>query len=302
MAETYTVSDADVQKRIDKLLSEIVPDVSRSQVQTWIEQKLVSVNGKTIKANYKCQAGDNIVWATPEVEELTVEPENIPIDIVYEDADVIVVNKPKGMVVHPAAGHNSHTLVNALLYHCSDLSGINGVIRPGIVHRIDKDTSGLLVAAKNDAAHVSLSEQLANKDVERKYEAIVHGVLPHDTGLIDAPIGRDPNNRQKMAVVETGKSARTHFQVIHRYENFTHIACRLETGRTHQIRVHMNYIGYPLAGDPKYGPRKTLDVQGQALHARVLGFTHPASGKWLHFEVEPPGVFKKALAYVEKMP
>lgn len=305
MTETaaYEVAEENAGKRIDKLLAEIIPNVSRSQVQAWIDQEVVTLNGNKVKANHKCVPGDMVAWTIPEAEEPEIEPENIPLDIVYEDSDLIVVNKPKGMVVHPAPGHTSHTLVNALLYHCKDLSGINGVTRPGIVHRIDKDTSGLLVAAKNDIAHASLSEQLANREVERKYEAIVHGELPHDTGLIDAPIGRDPNNRQRMAVVENGKAARTHFKVLQRFLNFTHIECRLETGRTHQIRVHMQYIGHPLAGDLKYGPRKTLDVAGQALHARTLGFRHPdpSKGEFLHFEVEAPSIFLDTLTMIEKM-
>ncbi|MDY0396311.1 RluA family pseudouridine synthase [Virgibacillus halophilus] len=303
MVETavYEVAEENAKKRIDKLLAEILPDVSRSQVQTWIDKEMVTVNGKQVKANYKCVPGDRITWTIPETEEPEIEPEDIPLDIVYEDSDLIVINKPKGMVVHPAAGHYGHTLVNALLFHCNDLSGINGVSRPGIVHRIDKDTSGLLVAAKNDGAHTSLSEQLANKDVERKYEAIIHGELAHDTGLIDAPIGRDPNNRQRMAVIENGKEAQTHFKVLERFRNYSHIECRLETGRTHQIRVHMNYIGHPLVGDPKYGPRKTLDVAGQALHAKVLGFRHPATGEFLHFEAEAPEIFRDTLTIIKKM-
>ena len=287
--------------RIDKLLTDINPEQSRSQIQGWITKGFVKVNHEIVKANYKCLEGDIITWAIPEVEPLDIEPENIPLDIVYEDKDILVVNKKKGMVVHPSAGHQSGTLVNALLYHCDDLSGINSVERPGIVHRIDKDTSGLLVVAKNDKAHTGLSEQLSNKDVERIYEAVVHGVINHDTGIIDAPIGRDPKDRQKMGVVENGRNAVTHFQVVHRFKDHSHIECRLETGRTHQIRVHMRYIGFPLVGDPKYGPRKTLDTDGQALHAKVLGFTHPITGEWLRFEVEAPSYFHKLLETLEQM-
>lgn len=301
MTHQHVVTEAENRKRIDKLLTEVNPDYSRSQVQSWITNEHVLVNNVAVKANYKCQTGDVISWKIPEVEPLHIEAENIPLDVVYEDKDVLVVNKPKGMVVHPSAGHSSGTLVNALLYHCDDLSGINGVERPGIVHRIDKDTSGLLVVAKNDKAHASLSEQLSNKEVKRKYEAVVHGVINHDTGMVDAPIGRDPKDRQRMAVVENGKHAVTHFQVIDRFNEFTHIECQLETGRTHQIRVHMRYIGYPLVGDPKYGPRKTMNTNGQALHAKEIGFTHPTSGNWLQFEVEPPSYFKELLKTLETM-
>ncbi|WP_026906045.1 RluA family pseudouridine synthase [Paucisalibacillus globulus] len=301
MSLQHVVTENESKIRIDKLLSDINPDQSRSQIQGWITKKLVKVNGEIVKANYKCQLEDVISWETPEIETLDITPENIPLDIVFEDKDLLVVNKPKGMVVHPSAGHQSGTLVNALLYHCDDLSGINGVERPGIVHRIDKDTSGLLVVAKSDKAHAGLAEQLSNKDVERKYEAVVHGVINHDTGMVDAPIGRDTKDRQRMGIAENGKQAVTHFQVLHRFKEFTHIECRLETGRTHQIRVHMRYIGFPLVGDPKYGPRKTLDTNGQALHAKVLGFTHPVTGEWLRFEVEAPSYFKELLGTLEQM-
>ncbi|WP_047984949.1 RluA family pseudouridine synthase [Ornithinibacillus californiensis] len=301
MTLQHVVTELEKRMRIDKLLSEANPNQSRSQVQGWIAKDLVKVNNEIVKANYKCQVGDVVTWAIPEVEPLDIKPENIPLDIVYEDSDLLVVNKPKGMVVHPSAGHQSGTLVNGLLYHCNDLSGINGIERPGIVHRIDKDTSGLLVVAKNDKAHTSLSEQLSNKDVERRYEAVVHGVINHDTGMVDAPIGRDPKDRQKMGVVDNGKHAVTHFQVLQRFEEFTHIECQLETGRTHQIRVHMRYIGFPLVGDPKYGPRKTLDTDGQALHAKVLGFTHPTTEEWLRFEVDSPSYFKELLHQLEIM-
>jgi 23S rRNA pseudouridine1911/1915/1917 synthase len=301
MTFQHVVTELEKRMRLDKLLSEINPDQSRSQVQGWITKDLVQVNNEIVKANYKCQVGDVVTWAIPEVEPLDINPENIPLDIVYEDSDLLVVNKPKGMVVHPSAGHQSGTLVNGLLYHCNDLSGINGIERPGIVHRIDKDTSGLLVVAKNDKAHTNLSEQLSNKDVERRYEAVVHGVINHDTGMVDAPIGRDPKDRQKMGVVDNGKHAVTHFQVLQRFEEFSHIECQLETGRTHQIRVHMRYIGFPLVGDPKYGPRKTLDTNGQALHAKVLGFKHPTTGEWLRFEVDSPSYFKELLHQLEIM-
>jgi 23S rRNA pseudouridine1911/1915/1917 synthase len=280
-------------ERIDKVLSTLNAEWSRTQVQQWIKEGNVLVNGQNPKTNYKCTANDKIEISIPEPEELDVVPEKMDLDIYYEDQDVLVVNKPKGMVVHPAAGHGTGTLVNGLMAHCKDLSGINGVMRPGIVHRIDKDTSGLLMVAKNDMAHESLVNQLMNKTVTRKYRAIVHGVIPHDYGTIDAPIARDPKDRQSMSVVDNGKHAVTHFQVLERYRDFTLVECQLETGRTHQIRVHMKYIGYPLAGDPKYGPRKTLDIGGQALHAGVLGFEHPRSGEYLEFEAPAPAYFKE---------
>ncbi|MGP4072581.1 RluA family pseudouridine synthase [Piscibacillus sp. B03] len=288
-------------KRIDKVLTDLNKESSRSQIQSWIRDGYVKVNGEQVKSNYKCQLNDQVVWEEPEVQELEIEPENIPLDIRYEDEHLLVVNKAKGMVVHPSHGHRTGTLVHALLYHCDDLSGINGVYRPGIVHRIDKDTSGLLVVAKHDQAHEILSEQLSNKEVKRSYEAIVHGVIDHDKATIDAPIGRDPNDRQKMAVVDNGKPAVTHFSVVDRFEKFSHVYCDLETGRTHQIRVHFQYIDYPLVGDPKYGRRKTLDVQGQALHARKLSFRHPMTGEQMSFTCEPPDIFKDTLENVSKM-
>jgi 23S rRNA pseudouridine1911/1915/1917 synthase len=296
-----TITEEQAKKRIDKILSELNVENSRSQVQAWIQDGYVRVNGEPIKANYKCQLGDHLTWEIPETEPLQLVAENIPLDIIYEDSDLLVVNKPKGMVVHPSAGHQTGTLVNALLYHCQDLSGINGVERPGIVHRIDKDTSGLLVVAKNDLSHTKLSEQMASKEVKRKYEAIVHGQIPHETGVIEAPIGRDPKDRQKMGIVDNGKPAITHFRVLKSYPDYTHIECQLETGRTHQIRVHMRYIGFPLVGDPKYGPRKTLETDGQVLHAKILGFRHPRNNEWMEFEKESPESFQNVLHYIEKI-
>jgi 23S rRNA pseudouridine1911/1915/1917 synthase len=291
----HTVAVEQAGLRIDKLLSDIQEDVSRSQAQSWIKEDLVTVNGTTVKNKYTVQEGDEIAWSIPEPEEMEIKAENIPLEIVYEDADIAVVNKPRGMVVHPSNGHQSGTMVHALLYHLKDLSGINGTFRPGIVHRIDKDTSGLLVVAKHDKAHQKLTDMLKDHDIERKYRAIVHGVIDHEYGTIEAPIGRDPNDRQKMAVVENGKPAVTHFEVLERFEGFTYIECKLETGRTHQIRVHMQYISYPLAGDPKYGPRRTLDIGGQALHAAVLGLHHPITGEWMRFEAPVPEVFQAEL-------
>ncbi|MBD3858119.1 RluA family pseudouridine synthase [Bacillus sp. 28A-2] len=283
------VTEEQTGERLDKFLSTSEPEWSRTQVQQWVKDGLIVVNEKQVKANYKVQAGDQIKVEIPDPEELDVEAEPMDLDIYYEDGDVLVVNKPRGMVVHPAPGHVSGTLVNGLMAHCNDLSGINGVMRPGIVHRIDKDTSGLLMVAKNDMAHESLVNQLVAKTVTRKYTAVVHGIIQHDTGTIDAPIGRDKKDRQSMTVTkENAKQAVTHFDVLERFQDFTVVECRLETGRTHQIRVHMKYIGYPLAGDPKYGPRKTVDFNGQLLHAGVLGFDHPRTGEYIEFTAPIP--------------
>lgn len=285
----YDVEDQAVGQRIDRYLTEQEEDWSRSQIQKWIKEERVLVNDKVVKANYRLQQGDAITLIIPPLVELEIEPEPIPLDIVYEDADVVVINKPRGMVVHPGPGNYSGTLVNGLLHHCKDLSGINGVMRPGIVHRIDKDTSGLLMVAKNDKAHLSLAAQLKAHSVDRKYIALVHGTFPHEIGTIDAPIGRDPKDRKKMAVVfENSKPAVTHFAILERFEKHTLVECKLETGRTHQIRVHMSYIGHPIVGDPKYGKGDTLGMDGQALHAAVLGFIHPRSGEPLLFEAPIP--------------
>jgi len=281
--------------RIDKVISTLDEEWSRTQVQQWIKEGNVLVNGSTIKTNYKCSLDDQIEIIIPDPESLDVIPEEMNLEIYFEDKDVLVVNKPRGMVVHPAPGHLTGTLVNGLMAHCKDLSGINGVLRPGIVHRIDKDTSGLLMVAKNDMAHESLVNQLVEKTVTRKYKAIVHGVIPHDFGTIDAPIGRDTKDRQSMTVVDNGKHAVTHFHVLDRFKDFSFVECQLETGRTHQIRVHMKYIGYPLAGDPKYGPKRTLDIDGQALHAGILGFIHPRTKEYLEFEAPLPGDFEQLL-------
>ncbi|MDA9470416.1 RluA family pseudouridine synthase [Enterococcus sp. 5H] len=281
--------------RIDKVLSELLKDHSRSQVQQWLKDRNVTVNGEVTRSNYKVKEHDEIQITIPEPEVLDVLPENIPLDIVYEDDDVLVVNKPQGMVVHPSAGHSSGTLVNALLYHIKDLSSINGVIRPGIVHRIDKDTSGLLMVAKNDKAHIALAEQLKDKTSLRKYIALVHGEISHDKGEINAPIGRSKNDRKMQAVIEGGKPAVTHFEVLERFDDFTLVQLQLETGRTHQIRVHMKYIGFPVAGDPLYGPRKTLKGNGQFLHAEMLGFKHPTTGQMMTFEAPLPELFEKTL-------
>ena len=291
----HIISEEQAGDRIDKVVSTLDPEWSRSQVQHWIKDGNVLVNGASIKTNYKCSLNDKLEIIIPEPEALDVIAEEMDLEIFYEDADVLVVNKPKGMVVHPAPGHMTGTLVNGLMAHCKDLSGINGVLRPGIVHRIDKDTSGLLMVAKNDMAHESLVNQLVAKSVTRKYKALVHGNIQHDHGTIDAPLGRDQKDRQSMTVVDNGKNAVTHFNVLERFKDFTFVECQLETGRTHQIRVHMKYIGYPLAGDPKYGPKKTLDLGGQALHAGLLGFDHPRTGEYLEFEAPLPDYFVKLL-------
>ncbi|MGA9226088.1 MAG: RluA family pseudouridine synthase [Mesobacillus sp.] len=291
----HIISDTQAGDRIDKVISTLDPEWSRSQVQQWIKEGNVLVNGAPVKTNYKCSFEDRLVISIPEPEALDVVPEEMNLEIFYEDQDVLVVNKPKGMVVHPAPGHLTGTLVNGLMAHCKDLSGINGVLRPGIVHRIDKDTSGLLMVAKNDLAHESLVNQLVAKTVTRKYKALVHGNIQHDFGTIDAPLGRDTKDRQSMTVVDNGKHAVTHFNVLERFKDFTFVECQLETGRTHQIRVHMKYIGYPLAGDPKYGPKKTLDIGGQALHAGLLGFDHPRTGEYIEFEAPLPAYFEELL-------
>ena len=286
--------------RIDKVLNDRLADYSRSQIQQWIKEQHVSIEGKVIKANYKVNAGDKILIEIPEPEELDLIPENLDLDIVYVDDDVVVVNKPQGMVVHPSAGHPNGTLVNGLLYQIKSLSTINDVIRPGIVHRIDKDTSGLLMVAKNDRSHEALAKQLKDKTSLRKYVALVHGEIPHEKGRIEAPIGRSKVNRKMQAVIEDGKPAVTHFEVLKRYEGFTLIELQLETGRTHQIRVHMQYIGYPVAGDPLYGPKKTLKGNGQFLHAKLLGFEHPTTGEMMVFEAPLPEIFKKTLKQLKE--
>ncbi|MCY6959649.1 RluA family pseudouridine synthase [Clostridium brassicae] len=287
--------------RLDLFLSKVFEDKSRSYLQKIIEDKNVLVNDKVKKSNYKLKRNDKVTVDIPELEELIVEPENIDLDILYEDSDVIVINKHQGMVVHPAPGNYSGTLVNALLYHCKDLSGINGVIRPGIVHRIDKDTSGILVIAKNDNSHRKLAEQLKEHSMKREYIALVEGVIKEDKGTVDKPIGRHPKERIKMAIVDGGRRAVTHYEVIERFEKNTLIKCILETGRTHQIRVHMAYIGHPLVGDPVYGYKKQkFNLEGQMLHAKKLGFIHPSKGEYIEFESEIPDYFHQVLKKLSK--
>ena len=292
-----TLSNED---RLDKYIAQEIEEMSRNSVQILIKNENVLVNGKLEKASYNLKNGDKIEIMIPDPILDEVTPEDIPLDIYYEDSDVIVINKPSGMVVHPAPGSLNHTLVNALMYHCKDLSGINGIIRAGIVHRIDKDTSGLLVACKNDFSHQDLSLQFFNKEVKRKYYAIVIGEINHNLGKIDAPIGRDPKNRQMMAVVDGGKHAVTHFKVLKRFKGYTLVELELETGRTHQIRVHMKYIGFPLLGDPVYGPKKVEGEHGQFLHAKTLGFTHPRTKKFLEFDSPLPDYFLDKLKELEE--
>lgn len=300
---SITVLQEQAGIRIDRLIADSLSDFTRSGIAKLIEGGNVSVNGKTVSKNYKCRAQDNITVNVPDAVALEAQPENIPLDIVYEDNDLLVVNKPKGMVVHPAAGNYSSTLVNALLYHCKDsLSGINGVIRPGIVHRIDKDTSGLLIVAKNDAAHISLAQQIKEHSFHRAYRAVVYGNIKEDSGTVHQPIGRSPKDRKKMAVTDkNSKDAVTHYQVLQRFGDFTYIRCVLETGRTHQIRVHMAYIGHPLAGDAVYGPKKVItNLNGQCLHAGEIGFVHPKTNEYMEFTSPLPDYFTAFLKRLER--
>lgn len=300
---TYQEEGEKEHTRLDVFLAAQLTTLSRSRISALIKEKRVTVNGKSVKAGYALTKGDVITGEIPGEQPLTLTPAAIPLNIVYEDHDVVVVNKPRGMVVHPAPGSEDNTLVNALIAHCDDLSGINGVLRPGIVHRIDKDTSGLLLVAKNDVAHNSLARQLKNHTVHRVYEAIVCGEVAEPQGMINCPIGRHPTERKKMAVTEkNSKEAITHYLVLERFSDFTHIEARLETGRTHQIRVHMKYIGHPLLGDPVYGKgaKNPFHFAGQALHARTIGFLHPVSGEYLEFSALPPADMENVLAQLRK--
>ena len=298
-----TVTPEEAGQRIDRLLSEKLPDFTRSAITKLISDGNVKIDGRLVAKNYKCREADEIYLFVPDAKPLEIKAENIPLDIVYEDDDLLVVNKAKGMVVHPANGNYEGTLVNALLYHCGDsLSGINGVIRPGIVHRIDKDTSGLLIVAKNDMAHLGLAEQIKEHSFHRAYQAVAYGNFKEDSATVNAPIGRSPKDRKKMAVTDkNSKSATTHYEVLKRYGDFTHIRCVLETGRTHQIRVHMAYIGHPLAGDSVYGPKKVItSLNGQCLHAGELGFVHPRTQEYMQFKTDLPDYFTAFLKRLER--
>lgn len=292
--ERIIITENEAGMRADVALAALL-EITRSNMQRLLEEGRAVKGGKVLKSNYKVKLGDEIIVELPEPQPLDVQPENIPLDIIYEDEDVVVVNKARGMVVHPAAGNYTGTLVNALLYHCHNLSGINGVIRPGIVHRLDKDTSGIMICAKNDAAHLSLSEQIQNKTAQRTYLAVVRGNIKNDSGTIETQIARDKNDRKKMAVVtEGGRQAITEYEVMERFGKYTIVKCRLKTGRTHQIRVHMEYLGYPLVGDPKYSPMKTpFSINGQALHSLTLSFVHPRTHEQMSFEAPLPEDMKK---------
>ncbi len=304
MRQSYVVPAEAQGVRIDKFLSEACDGLSRSYLQKLLKSELVEVDKRTVKNSYKLSAGERIEFEVPEAAEPEIKAEDIPLDIIYEDSDIILVNKPKGMVVHPAAGHYSQTLVNGLMYHCRNgLSGINGVLRPGIVHRIDMDTTGVLIVCKNDFAHNAIAEQLKVHSITRKYFAIVHGVIQEDEGTVDAPIGRHPVDRKKMSINrKNGKEAVTHYRVLERFRQFTYVECQLETGRTHQIRVHMASIGHPLLGDSVYGPSKSpFKLQGQTLHAGVLGIVHPRTGKYMEFSAPLPEYFSELLDKLRKI-
>ena len=303
MKPEYIVPEKSSGLRIDKFLTEICPDYTRSFLQKLLKSELVEVNGKPVKSSYKTAAGDTVTFEVPEAVEAEITAQEMPLDILYEDEDVILINKPKGMVVHPAAGHYEGTLVNGLMHHCREqLSGINGVMRPGIVHRIDMDTTGVLIVCKNDLAHNSIAEQLKVHSITRKYYAVVFGSLKDDEGTIHAPIGRHPNDRKKMSInSKNGKDAVTHYKVLERFHGYTLVECRLETGRTHQIRVHMASIGHPLLGDQVYGPAKQpFRLQGQTLHAGVLGFHHPRTGEYMEFSAPLPEYFLNLLEKLRK--
>lgn len=299
----FEIELSDAGERSDKYLAQLLPEMSRSYIQKLFKEGLVQADGRPIKVNYRLTGSEELLISVPDAKPLEILPEDIQLDILYEDEDLLIVNKPKGMVVHPAAGHYTGTMVNALLYHCKgSLSGINGVLRPGIVHRIDRDTTGSVIVCKNDMAHRSIADQLKVHSINRRYRAIVHGVLKTEEGTVDAPIGRHPTDRKRMAINEkNGKHAVTHYRVLKCFRDYTYIECRLETGRTHQIRVHMASLGHPLLGDAVYGPAKcpVKGLEGQTLHAMLLGFVHPSTGQYMEFEAPLPAYFRELL---EKLP
>ncbi len=304
---TFLVEEEYEGERLDKYLSAVMEDLSRSYIQKLWKQNAVTLNGKAVKASTRLAAGDVVWLQIPEATVPEILPEKMDLDIVYEDSDVILVNKPKGMVVHPAPGHYTGTLVNGLMEHCTDLSGINGSLRPGIVHRIDMDTTGILIACKNDRAHNCIAAQLKEHSITREYRALVYGNIKEDSGTVDKPIGRNPSDRKKMAIVPDGRHAVTHYRVLERFGDCTWIACRLETGRTHQIRVHMTSIGHPLVGDQVYGPASgklagigVAGLQGQCLHAGLLGFVHPSTGAYMEFEAPLPAYLENMLEKLRK--
>ena len=297
------IDETDAGTRIDRYLTGQLEDISRSHIQKLLERGEIRVNNQQIKPNYKLKAGDEvIIIADTAPQPVDIVPQDIPLDIIYEDDDLLIINKPKGMVVHPAAGHWDGTLVNAIMFHCGDrLSGINGELRPGIVHRIDKDTTGSLVVCKNDQAHIAIAEQIAVHSIRRVYEGIIHGSLPQQSGTVDAPIGRDPKNRKRMAVEKVhGKQAITHYTVLKSFANYSYVRFELETGRTHQIRVHMAHLGHPLLGDEVYGPKKCpFKLQGQTLHAKVIGLVHPSTGEYVEWEAPLPEYFTRLISQME---
>ena len=298
MKQEYVVADSEAGIRIDKYLSSVCPELSRAFLQKLLKSEQIAVDGSPVKSSYKVTTGNTISLDVPDTVEPEIHPEELPLDILYEDQDILLINKPKGMVVHPAAGHYSGTLVNGLMYHCGDeLSHINGVLRPGIVHRIDMDTTGIVIVCKNDFAHSNIAEQLKVHSITRKYIAIVHGIIKEDAGTIDEPIGRHSVDRKKMSInYKNGKHAVTHYKVLERFRQYTYVECQLETGRTHQIRVHMASIGHPLLGDSVYGPSKCpYSLQGQTLHAGVLGIKHPRTGAYMEFLAPLPEYFKELL-------
>lgn len=301
MTFSYKIEEEKEGIRLDKLLTALNKANSRQQVQAWIKDEYVTVNGESQKPNYKCKRNDQINWSIPEEKQYEIKAEPIPLHILYEDELLIVINKPKGMLVHPTQTVTSHTLVNGLMYHCKQLSTLSGEDRPGIVHRLDKDTSGILVAAKDNKTHEFLKEQFKNQTVTRIYEAITYGVMSHSKGVIKAPIGRNPKNRLQMAVVQNGKEAETHFHVLKRFQQYTHVECELKTGRTHQIRVHLKYINHPIVGDEVYCRKKSTLIKGQALFSKQISFLHPSTKERMTFKVDQPSDFENLLQRLENM-